>query len=1137
MDGMSMPWVSYAPNYEDVTLMRALGDIEHGCYVDVGAGDPRVDSVTRAFYERGWRGVNIEPLGQWHERLATDRPGDVNLRLLASASDGQARLFELDGTGRATADPGIAQRYADQGNAVREIVVPARRLDGVCDQLDLGEIHFLRIGAQEGQSEALDGIDLDRTRPWVVVLRSPGQEERSEQVDAWDRLLTARRYRCVWFDGLNLFYLADERQALAARLALPPNAHDRFVRYTERVLQDEVIALRSRVSTADAGRQEAEDAEGALDADEALRRTYLPMPAIHRRAHVAAAGTMDAGTERGTHARLFVDLQCVHGPQGEALLDSVVAAVEALGIARPALEIVCGLVADPGRDDSWARAALERVVPADRIVAYALPVGLDRNVRAVAEARRSDAAAAVSWRHRVAELLREDFIAGIGADAAWIPGLEDPADPVTVQSDARALASALGRRVDQALTNAIAAPAARPRLAVVAPLPPIDSDVARFCAIVLPDLARHYDIDVIGSQSMIAAAGVAECCRLRSIAWFETNARLYDRIVYHVACSRLHEHAFALLERHPGTVVLHDLDLSALYAHLERAELEPGCLQRALYVSHGWPALRERATRGPHDAPATWPASKEVFDAADGVIVATEREAHRALALYGRNTPVRVGGRLPEAGDAGCLADQVAEAHRQAIEAFHATGRHARQRRLGAAIAAIGAPELSLRHTQAEIARCIVANQPVARQRQLLVDITFLSLQNLRTGIQRVVRSVLNLLLSRSIDGYRVEPVVLTPGGFVYARAATAAILGLDLGIRFPEREFVETAAGDVFLGLDWNYHLGAHWPEAQFNEWRARGVRFEFVVYDLLPLQLPYSVPGPDFENFRRWAMKVCSGADRLVCISKSVADEVLAAMPELAPDRARGPAVEWFHLGADIQASLPSGGVTPAEQALLQRLSSRKSFLMVGTVEPRKGHAVTLDAMERLWRQGVDVDLVIVGRPGWMVDALIARIRSHPESGNRLSWLERASDEALGKLYQTCSAVLMASEGEGFGLPLIEAAMHGLPIIARDIPVFREIAGEHAYFWQAADAGPQVGLARPRRDAEVLEADAAALAEALVRWLALHALGRSPAPEGIRWITWEDSTLALLRIVFGPDAELVDPAPNRLPTEEAAH
>ncbi len=98
-----------------------------------------------------------------------------------------------------------------------------------------------------------------------------------------------------------------------------------------------------------------------------------------------------------------------------------------------------------------------------------------------------------------------------------------------------------------------------------------------------------------------------------------------------------------------------------------------------------------------------------------------------------------------------------------------------------------------------------------------------------------------------------------------------------------------------------------------------------------------------------------------------------------------------------------------------------------MVGTIEPRKGHAMVLSAFETLWAEGHDVNLVIVGRKGWLVDALCSRLAGHARLGRRLFWFESASDEYLDAIYANSSCLMAASEGEGFGLPLIEAAQRG--------------------------------------------------------------------------------------------------------------
>lgn len=170
-----------------------------------------------------------------------------------------------------------------------------------------------------------------------------------------------------------------------------------------------------------------------------------------------------------------------------------------------------------------------------------------------------------------------------------------------------------------------------------------------------------------------------------------------------------------------------------------------------------------------------------------------------------------------------------------------------------------------------------------------------------------------------------------------------------------------------------------------------------------------------------------------------------------------------------------------------------------MVGTVERRKGHAQVLAAFERLWSRDIDVRLVIVGKSGWLVDDLVSRLRRYAEGTERVVWLEHASDRELLDLYASASALLMASEGEGFGLPLIEAAQHDVPLIARDLPVFREVAGEGAFYFEGEDAD--------------------ALADAIEQWLALRAQDRHPKPRDISWLTWSQSAACLRDVMLGSE------------------
>jgi glycosyltransferase involved in cell wall biosynthesis len=226
-------------------------------------------------------------------------------------------------------------------------------------------------------------------------------------------------------------------------------------------------------------------------------------------------------------------------------------------------------------------------------------------------------------------------------------------------------------------------------------------------------------------------------------------------------------------------------------------------------------------------------------------------------------------------------------------------------------------------------------------------------------------------------------------------------------------------------------------------------------------------------------------------------VADEFAEWAGQQEPVRKAPLQVGFFHLGADIDASVPSNGLPPDAHVVLDAVKSRPSFLTVGTVEPRKGQAQALAAFEQLWAAGVDANLVIVGKHGWMVDELAARLNAHPENGKRLFWLAGVSDEMLLKLYAGSSALLAPSEGEGFGLPLIEAAQHDIPIIARSLPVFREVAGEHAYYFEGKDP--------------------ADLAQAVTAWLALWKEGKAPASTGMPWLTWEQSAHQVVDVVVG--------------------
>lgn len=814
----------------------------------------------------------------------------------------------------------------------------------------------------------------------------------------------------------------------------------------------------------------------------------------------------------------------------------------------------------------------------------------------------------------------------------------------------------------------------RPRLAYISPLPPERSGISDYSAELLPELARHYDIEVIVAQDEITDPFINAVCPIRTIDWFRAHAQSYDRILYHFGNSPFHQHMFDLLEEIPGVVVLHDFFLSHIVSHLDYYGIRPNSWVVELYRSHGYKALQEYFhAQDPAEIIWKYPCSLGVLQNARGVIVHSENSrrlarqwystvddkqlavipllrvrqdeidrsgARRELGFkeddfvvssFGLLGPTKLNHRLFQAWFHSCLAQQdncflifVGEnhlreyeqslatqirdsglAHRvrltgwadsatfrhylaasdvgvqlrtcsrgetsaavldcmnyglatiinangsmadlpedgvwklsddfsdtQLVEALEALWRDTtRREQLGkrareiiftrhepracaerykqiietfyesasadipslvVAIANLeqtSAQQDALSPLSAAIAQSIA---PRFKTRQLLVDISELAQRDSKTGIQRVVRSILYELLINPPVGFRVEPVYATvEGRYKYASHFTLNFLACPSESLCDE--LIECQAGDVFLGLDlFSYGVTAH--QEFYQQLRRDGVDVRFVVYDLLPLLLPHAFIEGVVQSHLAW-LNIVAESDGAICISKAVADELAEFYKVNGPPRLRPFKIDWFHLGADVENSVPTYGLPDEAEHVFQEIALRPTFLIVGTIEPRKGQAQTLAAFELLWKQGVKVNLVIVGKQGWMVEALMEHLRQHPELNRYLFLLEGISDEYLEKVYAASTCLIAASEAEGFGLPLIEAAQHKLPIIARDIPVFKEVAGEHAFYFGGVEE-------------TVLE-------DAIKHWLTLYREKKHPTSDNMPWLTWRESAQQLLKCI----------------------
>jgi glycosyltransferase involved in cell wall biosynthesis len=269
------------------------------------------------------------------------------------------------------------------------------------------------------------------------------------------------------------------------------------------------------------------------------------------------------------------------------------------------------------------------------------------------------------------------------------------------------------------------------------------------------------------------------------------------------------------------------------------------------------------------------------------------------------------------------------------------------------------------------------------------------------------------------------------------------------------------------------------------------------FVVYDLLPVRLQEYFEKADIAGFLDW-LGVTAESNGVLCISRAVAADYHRWFEMLpAVLKSQKFKIASFHLGADIINSSPTRGLPDNWEEITSLMHNRPCFLTVGTIEPRKGYRQVLSAFELLWKAEADLMLVIVGKEGWMMSDFCKELTCHPEYGRRLLWLDGISDECLERAYDASTCLVAASEGEGFGLPLIEAAQHKLPIIARDTSIFREVASEHAYYFRGRTAED--------------------LACAVNDWLCLYKEGKHPVSGDMPWLTWEESAEQLKSILLG--------------------
>lgn len=386
------------------------------------------------------------------------------------------------------------------------------------------------------------------------------------------------------------------------------------------------------------------------------------------------------------------------------------------------------------------------------------------------------------------------------------------------------------------------------------------------------------------------------------------------------------------------------------------------------------------------------------------------------------------------------------------------------------------------------------APKPITR---LFIDVSTIIHGDARTGIQRVVRAVCEQL---SIGTYEVQIFAVAASkksGFRVVRTPYLPDVPFDGG----KGDALVLEDGDAFVGLDLSAHLLFR-HRRQLRRWRRAGAAVAIVVYDLLPYRRPDWFNPRTGRVFRRWLRVIGRHADLVLPISHTVRADLHRYLAQAFPRRVRHIHSEVLRLGGSIKGTMSTSGMPQGVDELLNAARSRPTVLMVGTIEPRKGHGVALAAHRHLWAHSAEAApyLVVVGKPGWKTEGLQDSLAMLSLRHDGALWLPMVSDEFLDILYRDCAMVLVTSFDEGYCLPVHEALTHGKRVLARDLPVLREFDSPLMRFF--SDDSP------------------AALASAILGWSGARVTAAPPGTDD----GWERAAATLV----GAVRALREPAPQ---------
>jgi alpha-1,2-rhamnosyltransferase len=294
----------------------------------------------------------------------------------------------------------------------------------------------------------------------------------------------------------------------------------------------------------------------------------------------------------------------------------------------------------------------------------------------------------------------------------------------------------------------------------------------------------------------------------------------------------------------------------------------------------------------------------------------------------------------------------------------------------------------------------------------------------------------------------------------------------------------------------------------------RIQGTPVCAVIYDLIPIRHPAIWPALPVRQFKAWLDRTIAGADALCAISQVVQDDLARYVAETRGlARPRGQSIEWFHLGHDMDASR---GDTPIRESIRALFATDAPVLLcVGWLDPRKNQSRLIEAVATLAARGVTARLVLIGRPGFGTDEVMRTLGAFAGRAD-VHLVDDASDAEVRHAFLHSRALVYPSYAEGFGLPLVEALRYRLPVLCSDIPIFREIAGPHAVYFDPLDVVSIVG--------------------ALEAFLVRDEYAPRDQPEPFEWISWQESVGLLLDLLLDVRARVAAPGAVRREPGELA-